>query len=128
MALGAEGIYLDAQAGILRVPPNTTIAALVKNLLVEEGYYLEFYDEEGYWIPAEYYEQAQLEDRYAMLLKYGRRIIREYQVSVSPLDDDSLNPLTGAAGISPGQTLAASLAVFSLTALCAVYRRRRSRR
>ena len=114
---GTKIAYLDAASKTLTVAEGTKIADLLKVLEIADDYYLQFFDDNGYYIADGFYNSAILEDGFTVRLKKNGETIAIYTIKVVPSDDVPVSPDTGetaAAGAAAVLLLAAASAVVVL--------------
>ncbi|MBQ7725747.1 MAG: hypothetical protein IJT66_01240, partial [Clostridia bacterium] len=76
---GNEWVRLDSQNHKLYVKDGLTIAQLLQVLHADGDVFLEFYDDNGYYIPEKYYDIAILEDNFVLKLVHDDTVIEEYK-------------------------------------------------
>lgn len=115
---GSDLARLDAVTHKLYVKNGLTIAQFMEVLRVSDGLFVEFYDDDGYYIPEEYYGTAILEDHFVLKTVSDGMVAEEYTVEV---EVGSIRvPRTG-------EDFPAALAVTALLSLgvISIFRRRK---
>lgn len=74
--------YINWETNELEVLEDTTVAMLLDYITVEDGYQLEFYDDNGEYIPEEYYSVAYLEDYFVFRVLKGYNVAEELSAKV----------------------------------------------
>lgn len=106
---GSKVVLMDWNAGIMTVVKETKISTLLDNIIVEDGYDLVFYDDEGYEIYDVFYDTAYFEDNFVMMVKKGYNRINEL---VFETVEGSL-PTTG-----DSTNIAITILLFAISAVC----------
>ena len=91
---GLKLMYIDWENSIVTILKDKTIKQFLDNLVLDDGYVLEFYDNDGYYIPEKFYDVAYLEDDFVIRVKKGYSRVNELLVVTSdvlPSTGDSRN-------------------------------------
>ena len=91
---GLKLMYIDWENSIVTILKDKTIKQFLDNLVLDDGYVLEFYDNDGYYIPEKFYDVAYLEDDFVIRVKKGYSRVNELLVATSdviPSTGDSRN-------------------------------------
>ena len=91
---GLKLMYIDWENSIVTILKDKTIKQFLDNLVLDDGYVLEFYDNDGYYIPEKFYDVAYFEDDFVIRVKKGYSRVNELLVVTSdvlPSTGDSRN-------------------------------------
>jgi len=115
IAAGVKGVVLDIKSKTVKVAENTTVKQLIDALVLDEGYYVEFYDANGELISSDKYASVILTDVMMMKLFDGDRILFDtFAIKI----DSNTNPRTG----SDSTAITAVWLLFTAIIICIVMR------